>query len=90
MHSIPELCQLTWEEFGPNGAYADRKYSSEDVRKWLLIALYRWSGSQWKRYCSPQGSRHWRYSLMTQTDIRWPVVADISFWTDAVKAHVFK
>ncbi len=89
MHSMPDLCRLVWEAFGPKSVHAGRNFSNEDLKKWIKFFIFRWCGSQWKRFCATQGLRIEDISLMTQTDIRWPVVCDPTFWVEAVNVYEF-
>lgn len=77
---IYELTKLAVEQ--SSGEY---KYTSEDIKKWLIKFYERFARAQFKRNCCPDGVKVGTVSLNPRGDWRMPSEFDISSWIEEVK-----
>ena len=57
----------------------ENKYSKETIKKWLKVFIKRFFNSQFKRSCTPDGSKISEVSLSPRGDFRMP--SDTSYET---------
>jgi NAD+ synthase (glutamine-hydrolysing) len=58
----------------------DRKYSPEEIRRWLRVFIQRFFGNQFKRSCLPDGPKVGTISLSPRGDWRMPSDAQATAW----------
>jgi NAD+ synthase (glutamine-hydrolysing) len=64
----------------------DRKYSPEEIRRWLRVFLQRFFSNQFKRSCLPDGPKVGTISLSPRGDWRMPSDAQATAWVEWAKA----
>jgi len=60
----------------------DRKYSPDDIRRWLRVFIERFFGNQFKRSCLPDGPKVGTISLSPRSDWRMPSDAQATAWLE--------
>jgi NAD+ synthase (glutamine-hydrolysing) len=63
----------------------DRKYSPDEIRKWLRVFIQRFFGNQFKRSCLPDGPKVGTISLSPRGDWRMPSDAQATAWLQWVE-----
>jgi len=58
----------------------DKKYSSEEIKKWLKIFIKKFFNAQFKRSCVPDGPKVGSVSLSPRGDWRMPSDASAKIW----------
>jgi NAD+ synthase (glutamine-hydrolysing) len=58
----------------------DRKYSPEEIRRWLRVFIQRFFSNQFKRSCLPDGPKVGTISLSPRSDWRMPSDAQATAW----------
>ena len=58
----------------------DKKFSKEEIKKWLEIFIKRFFTQQFKRNPMPDGPKVGTISLSPRGDLRMPSDADNSIW----------
>jgi NAD+ synthase (glutamine-hydrolysing) len=58
----------------------DKRYSGEEIRRWLRLFLQRFFGNQFKRSCLPDGPKVGSVSLSPRGDWRMPSDAQAAHW----------
>jgi NAD+ synthase (glutamine-hydrolysing) len=61
-------------------AHFDGRYSTDDIRQWLVVFLKRFFSSQYKRSCIPDGPKVGSVSLSPRGDWRMPSDAVATEW----------
>lgn len=62
-------------------AFAD-SYSTEELRKWLIVFYQRFFNNQWKRDCTADGPKVGTVALSPRGDWRMPSDARVQAWID--------
>ncbi|HEV2946712.1 MAG TPA: NAD(+) synthase, partial [Gemmataceae bacterium] len=63
----------------------DRKYSPEEIRRWLQVFIQRFFSNQFKRSCLPDGPKVGTISLSPRGDWRMPSDAQATAWLEWAK-----
>ncbi|MFL5328238.1 MAG: NAD(+) synthase [Gemmataceae bacterium] len=58
----------------------DREYSTDEIKKWLILFLKRFFANQFKRSCLPDGPKVGSVSLSPRGDWRMPSDANVAAW----------
>ncbi|HEX2324233.1 MAG TPA: hypothetical protein VHQ00_02480, partial [Chloroflexota bacterium] len=61
------------------------EYSPPEIRKWLLVFLRRFFGSQWKRDCTADGPKVGEVALSPRGDWRMPSDAVVRSWLEEIE-----
>jgi NAD+ synthase (glutamine-hydrolysing) len=62
----------------------DRRYSADEVRRWLRVFLMRFFANQFKRSCLPDGPKVGSVSLSPRGDWRMPSDAQAALWLEGL------
>jgi NAD+ synthase (glutamine-hydrolysing) len=63
-------------------AQFDQPYSSQEIRRWLVVFIKRFFGNQFKRSCLPDGPKVGSISLSPRGDWRMPSDAQATLWLE--------
>ncbi len=58
------------------------EFSTEEIKKWLLVFLKRFFSQQFKRSCIPDGPKVGTISLSPRGDLRMPSDAEVNIWIE--------
>jgi NAD+ synthase (glutamine-hydrolysing) len=69
----------------PAGLGFSKRYSSDDIQKWLDVLYARFGAAQFKRDAAPDGAKIGSVALSQRGDWRMPADASLESWTAAIR-----